>query len=337
MVACHPDLADLQQTGPRTRLLLATIRQLARDQREVVRVAADFADSEEWEAASLPTPAHWIALAADIEISTAREWIRVGRCLRTLPASADAFDRGAVSYSKVRTLTRFATAENEAELLGIAERTPAGHLGRAIAAWLEQTSSAEELDRHQQKRRSCSWRTEPDGMTTFVMRLPPLAAGVLTARLERSVMTAVARPRDAGDAGKWPSLAQQYADAVTEMAEMAGSVTAGPDSSRTNNFEVVLHVRGDGCTLDDGSPIPGSAVERIAPSAFLRALIHDADGRPINASSKRRHPNVRQKRVVKERDRSCVNCGDTSLLQYDHTPGRYLGSPAGLCRVQSRS
>lgn len=84
--------------------------------------------------------------------------------------------------------------------------------------------------------------------------------------------------------------------------------------------EIVMHVRADGCSLDDGSPIAESVVERIAPQAFLRALIHDAESRPINASAKQRHPTERQKRVVKERDRSCVDCGSTEFLQYDHDP-----------------
>ena len=38
--------------------------------------------------------------------------------------------------------------------------------------------------------------------------------------------------------------------------------------------EVILHVRGDGCTMDDGSPVAESVAVRIAPTAFLRALIH---------------------------------------------------------------
>ena len=63
-----------------------------------------------------------------------------------------------------------------------------------------------------------------------------------------------------------------------------------------------------------------SVVERVAPEAFVRALIHDADNRPINASAKRRHPSARQKRVVKERDRVCVDCGATTLHEYDHVP-----------------
>ncbi len=299
---------------PRTRALLITIRRLSRDQREIVHVAAEFADSDEWIAAGSPTAAHWIAQAADIEVSTAREWIRVGRSLRSLPASAGAFARGVVSYSKVRTLTRFATSDNEDELLALAERTPAGHLGRAIAAWLERTSNSEELARHQQNRRSCSWRTEPDGMVMFTARLPPLPAGVLIARLEHHVMSSAAR---ADDTGCWPTLAQQYADG---LAAVGGAGARRRDGRSSGGFEVVVHVRADGCTLDDGSPIPGSVVERIAPSAFLRALIHDADGRPINASSKRRHPTVRQRRVVKEHDQRCVDCGASSLLEYDHVP-----------------
>ena len=81
-----------------------------------------------------------------------------------------------------------------------------------------------------------------------------------------------------------------------------------------------MHVRADGCTLDDGTPIPDSVVERIAPEAFLRALIHDAESRPINASGRQRHPTTRQRRVVHERDRVCVDCGATEFLEYDHDP-----------------
>jgi hypothetical protein len=41
----------------------------------------------------------------------------------------------------------------------------------------------------------------------------------------------------------------------------------------------------------------------------------------VNASGKQRHPTDRQRRVVKARDRRCVDCGATEFLQYDHEPG----------------
>ncbi|MEM1332459.1 MAG: DUF222 domain-containing protein [Actinomycetota bacterium] len=277
-------------------------------QRQVVGLAADFSDSGEWGATGLSSAAHWIAKSADIELCTAREWIRVGKRLRALPAIDDAFAEGVVSYSKVRALTRLATADNEVELLEIASTVPAGQLGRALLALMNRTSGDAELARHQHDQRSVTWRNEPDGMSTFTMRLPPLMAGKLHAALHAFVMSNQPAPLSTEQR---PTLAQQHADGVAALFEPGGAEVS---------IEVVLHVRGDGCTLDDGSPIPGSTVERVAPEAFVRALVHDADGRPINASAKRRHPTARQRRVVKERDRACVNCGATSLLEFDHVP-----------------
>jgi hypothetical protein len=74
------------------------------------------------------------------------------------------------------------------------------------------------------------------------------------------------RPKPTTPIELWPSLAQQHADALAHLLrEGAGAVTT----------EVIVHVRGDGATLDDGTALPMSVVERIAPEAFIRALIHD--------------------------------------------------------------
>ncbi|MGI9616882.1 MAG: hypothetical protein ACR2QO_28460, partial [Acidimicrobiales bacterium] len=59
----------------------------ARSQYQLVVVAAEFADSGEWALDGSPTAAHWLATVADVETCTTREWIRIGRCLRVLPAT----------------------------------------------------------------------------------------------------------------------------------------------------------------------------------------------------------------------------------------------------------
>ena len=153
-----------------------------------------------------------------------------------------------------------------------------------------------------------TWRTDPDGMVTVTLRLPPQLAAVLIALLTTLVMRT--RPCREPD-GSWPTLAQQHADALETLLT---------DGAGTIDTEVVLHVRGDGATCDDGTPIPDTVIAELVPDAFIRALIHDADGRPVNASARRRHPTTRQKRVVKERDRACVDCGRADLLEYDHNP-----------------
>ena len=85
-------------------------------------------DSGVWQADGARTCAHWVADALDIEVCTAREWLRIGRALAELDVIDAAFAQGRLSYSKVRALTRVATVESQSELCGLAERMPAGRL-----------------------------------------------------------------------------------------------------------------------------------------------------------------------------------------------------------------
>lgn len=295
-------------TTPLTDQIVALAHTWSQSQRHLIETAVDMSESEEWLLARSPTAAHHLAALVDIEPCTAREWLRVGRRVRELPLVQHHFTTGELSYSKVRALVSVATADNEAELVELALGTPAGDLRAAIARHLTQTLEPDELAAHQHRRRSVSWRAEADGMVTFTLRLPPHVAAVLIALLTTMVMRT--RPRRDASAA-WPTANQQYADAFHEI------INSGTGSITT---EVVLHVRGDGCSADDGTPIPDTIIAELVPNAFVRALIHDAERRPINASARRRHPTSRQKRVVKERDRACVDCGRSDLLNYDHTP-----------------
>src|SRR3954466_9551888 len=71
----------------------------------IVRIA-ELDQSDEWAADGAVSCAHWVAAALDMDVGTAREWLRVGRALRTLDAVNRAFAAGRLSYSKVRALTR---------------------------------------------------------------------------------------------------------------------------------------------------------------------------------------------------------------------------------------
>ena len=278
-------------------------------QSKVVHLAAAFADSGEWAADGYATASRWMAHHLDIALRTANEWIRVGRALIHLPAIRTALDEQRISFSKTKELTRSATPENELDLLTIAETVPAARLGAEIAAWLQGHEPGEVVDARQYRSRSLTWRTEPDGTISLFGRLAPLPAGQLIAAVDAAVMAQAISPRTTEEA--WPSLAQQRADALLNVLTMGGAGLM---------TEVVLHVRGDGSTLDDGTPITDTALADVIEDAFVRALVHDAESKPINASSKQRHPTTRQRRVVKERDRACVDCSSNDLLEYDHVP-----------------
>jgi hypothetical protein len=312
------------QSGGLREQVIAAGRWAAAGQQRLVHLCAALESSGEWAFDGAATCAHWIADALDVEVCTAREWLRIGRALDELPLVDDAFTNGRLSYSKVRALTRVVTPEHEKELCAVAERTPAGRLPTALAAWLVGREAPGETERRQARARSLHWWVEPDGMIVGRFRLPAAAGAGFAAAVDAVVMrqspvpTATERGADASaDApvpprvAEWPTIAQQRADALMEVVE-GGGVNI--------ETEVVLHVRGDGCTLDDGTPIASSVVERIAPASFLRVLLHDAEARPINASGRRRHPTRRQKRVVHERDRGCVDCGATEFTEFDHEP-----------------
>ena len=116
----------------------------------------------------------------------------------------------------------------------------------------------------------------------------------------------------ASDDWAMPSLAQQRADALQALF-------LGLDVDITT--EVVIHVRGDGTTFDDGTPTTTSSVVRQLDDAFIRLMIHDTERRPINASQRRRHPTTAQKRVAMEaHGHECVDCQSTDLLELDHNP-----------------
>lgn len=130
--------------------------------------------------------------------------------------------------------------------------------------------------------------------------------------------------------GNWtiPTLTQQRADAFTVLfLELDIALTT----------EVVIHVRGNGNSFDDGTPITTNAIARRLDASFVRLLIHDAERRPIKASSRRRHPTTRQNRVVMEtHDHQCVDCARPDLIELDHNPAYHLTRRTITTELESR-
>ena len=77
--------------------------------------------------------ADWLSWRVGLDPGAARERVRVARALATLPLLSEALARGELSYAKVRTLTRVATPETEARLLGVGRADTAAHVERLHA------------------------------------------------------------------------------------------------------------------------------------------------------------------------------------------------------------
>ena len=76
--------------------------------------------------------AAWLSWRVGLDLGAARERVRVARALGTLPLLAEALARGELSYAKARALTRVATPETEARLLGVGRAGTAAHVERIV-------------------------------------------------------------------------------------------------------------------------------------------------------------------------------------------------------------
>jgi hypothetical protein len=129
--------------------------------------------------------AHWLNWRAGFRLGAAREKVRVARALAELPLISAAMARGEVSFSKVRAMTRVATAANEAELLEFARAGTAAHVERLVRAW-RRVDRNEEMA-HEERRhasRALTAYVDEDGMVVVRGRLTPEAGAVLLRALD---------------------------------------------------------------------------------------------------------------------------------------------------------
>ena len=184
--------------------------------------------------------AHWLNWRIGLALGAAREKVRVARALEDLPLLSDAMQRGQLSYSKVRALTRVATPANERRLLGFAECAPASYVERLARAWGRVDRQAEATDeRRRHERRNLSTWVDDDGMVVIRGRLSPEVGAVVRRALEAAgdqLRTDVS-PEEAADT----SFGQRQADALSLVAESA--LAAGLDRGTAGDrYQVVLHV-----------------------------------------------------------------------------------------------
>jgi hypothetical protein len=73
-----------------------------------LKLIAEFDRRKGWVDNATHSCAHWLNWKCGIAMGAAREKVRTARALENLPMMAAAMERGQISYSKVRALTRVA-------------------------------------------------------------------------------------------------------------------------------------------------------------------------------------------------------------------------------------
>ena len=297
--------------------------------REFLRAVAESDRHRDWAEAGFASCADWLAWRIGVNRVTASEKIRAARALEDLPLISAAMDRGDLSFTKVRALTRVATPESEAELLDYAQTNSAASLERLVRGW-KTMDRAGEKRAEQLRHRTRSFSVFPDGEGMYLVRgrLTPEVAAVLLRAVE-AASDALYAVRSAGDDAapddERPDPEQRRADAVGLLAERALAVGfAGDDvpvsGARAERYQVVLHVepetlreRGESgmSELEDGTRFSAENSRRLACDASVVEVQKGPDDSVLDVGRRRRTVPPALRRALEARDRGCrfPGCG----------------------------
>ena len=195
-----------------------------------------FDESGEWCDQGALSCAHWLSWRVGLDPGTAREKVRVARALGKLPAIDEALRSARLSYSKVRALTRVATAENEGRLLELALVATAAQLERLCRGY---RAALDPEEAPQPEERSVYRRLLPGGMVKVEMVLEPDEADLVLRAVERAREVA-AEP--GGGGGRRRSRGNGVAVAGRWGGEARRVVPGGP--SGKGNWRGALPGRG---------------------------------------------------------------------------------------------
>ncbi len=238
-----------------------------------LELVAEFDRTQGWARHGLANCAQWLNWQCGIGACAAREKVRVGRALESLPKISDAFREGQVSYSKVRAMTRAATAENEETLLNIALHGTASHVERTVRKFRR---VQREMERHQaehahQSRYVRCWHDD-DGSWCMHARLAP-EVGALVAQAIEAAMAAEREPLE-GKAGV----------GETKLVEQAAAVSAETNRASDSAEAVSAEANGASC---NGQPvsIEGNGARGIEPPVSIETNGASANAQPVSAET----------------------------------------------------
>ena len=254
--------------------------------------------------------AHWLNWRTGLAMGAAREKVRVAHALAKLPLLSTAMRRGALSYSKVRALSRVATPETEERLLDFARGATAAHVERLVRAWrrVDRIAAAEDDRRRHESRHLEVWVDE-DGMLVVRGRLSPEVGAVVQRALEAASDRLY---HDADDTAE-VSVGQRRADALGLVAESA--LVADLDRGTAGDrYQVVVHVDADGLgddaeagqsVLEDGIGVSTETARRLACDASRVVMTHTRDGAVLDVGRRTRTIPPAIRRALASRNRRC--------------------------------
>ncbi|HEY7399507.1 MAG TPA: DUF222 domain-containing protein [Actinomycetota bacterium] len=284
-------------------------------QRHMFSLIAQVDRLQRWRGSGARDMAHWLWMRYGISDWKARRWIASAHALTDLPRISRAFAEGDLGIDKVIELTRFATPENEANLVRWARNVSCGGIRRkadvVLGAAVKDVVAAD-------RARSLSWWWFDDGRRFGMQAELPAAEGsVVSKALERLAETMPVMPGEDD-----PSRADaRRADAL--VAICSSRMASDADQDRAT---IVVHAQLEGLTssgsgeLEGGPAIHHETLKRLLCGARVQAVVEDATGNIVGLGRTSREPPAWMVRQVRYRDKECQfpGCGAIRFTQAHH-------------------
>ncbi len=298
-----------------------------------LKLLAEFDRREAWEGAGIRSCAYWLNWKCGISLNAGREKVRVARALDDLPEINDAFEKGELSFSKVRAMTRIATPLNESYLMMIADHGTAQHMEVLVRAYryvspqcdadegfINERVVENKKSEHLQDLRKVSCYQNDDSMWHIQALLPAEEGGVFVKVLKELGDRLVANEKQLSIEPEIvtavTSFPQRRADALVAIAEHYLATGAGDAVSlkASDRCQLIMHVHSgtDTGSLDadpganlDGKWLLPDAARRLACDASLRLVKEDEYGNVLDIGRRSRIISTAMSRALSIRDGGC--------------------------------
>jgi hypothetical protein len=300
-------------------------------------LVAEFDREEGYAYHGLGNTAQWLNWQCGIGPVAAREKVRVARALEQLPEIADAFAKGEISYSKVRAMTRVATAANESVLVSVARHGTAAHVEKLVRkySWTQRRDAAE-LSQRQYEHRDAYCFFDMDGEFVLHARLPREIGAVVRKALDVAVEAVRESKNVSAETPLQIPANVWHADALRLMAETFlehhGEATCGGSSA--DRVQVIVHIDQailseqqaaaesgpHRCELESGPALALDTARRLACDATVVGLVEGEDGEPLDIGRKTRAIPAAIARALRSRDGGCrfPGCDRTRFCDGHH-------------------
>lgn len=236
-----------------------------------------FDEAGYWADEGAASCAAWLSWRVGWTPGTGREHVRVARALAALPQIDDALRVGRLSYSKVRAITRVATAATEAALLVDARATTAAQLETICRKLRSVQRLAALAPDDVRARRAVTRRDRDDGMVVIEAVLPADEAAVVLAAIEREAARASAEGGVAAGATGVPAETRRPVrlDRADGLVAMSQAALRG-DAQGRSPVELVLTISRDALATRTGEGAAATLSAAVPHAAVTDAAVAHA-------------------------------------------------------------